>query len=183
MLLAVTMTLRLHPDLSSCSLPMDVNLENGEASCDWETCEIDCSEGKIIEAITHDVMENTRFYEWYLLSDVVILFLKSLQYCGVAVATVLLEAAAFILFRKYLRRDSMKFVYEQDMETLEIICAEGVSIEEAKPDAIRRHARWEKFVAVGYLVLAVISTAAWIGLRVYVATSVDFLKPKWFVAE
>ena len=172
---------RLQEDLLTCSVPIEITLENGEANCNWQKCEINCSESKVTEAITKVVIKNSCVYEWYLLSELIIFFLKWLQYWCVGIALILLQMAIFVLFRKFLRRDSVKWVYEEDMEDRSIVGAGGLKLEDAKVKARKAHVTRETIIAVAQVFLAIVVTAIWIYFRIHVARSDDFLKPKWFV--
>lgn len=103
------------------------------------------------------------------------------QYCCLIAANLLIESALIALFRKSLRRDSVKWIYEQDMETGEIIGAEGMCVEEAKAQAVKAFERREKWVAVAKIAVAAVLVASFVVLRIYFAKADDFLQPSWFV--
>jgi hypothetical protein len=80
-------------------------------------------------------MRQTCIYEWYLLSSLWLVLLQFVQYCLFNLSILLFGCAVLTLFRKRLRRDSVKWVYEEDCESGEIGGAEGLSLEEAKAKA------------------------------------------------
>lgn len=162
-------------------MPLAIALENGVAKCDWPKREIQCNQRQVTEDIQRDFLENACIYEWYLHSSVLTYCLMVFQYCCLIAANLLIESALIALFRKSLRRDSVKWIYEQDMETGEIIGAEGMCVEEAKAQAVKAFERREKWVAVAKIAVAAVLVASFVVLRIYFAKADDFLQPSWFV--
>lgn len=176
----------LQDGLQKCSVPMDISLEYGVASCgDWPVCDIKstCGDADVSERITASIIKNTCAYEWHIMSELVIFFLEVFQYCLMWFVQHLVESALFALLRKKLRRDSVKWVYEQDVFTGEIVGAEGKTLAEAKAEALAKYERREKWTAVGYLFLAFILVGGFIALRVWLAITNDYLKPQGFDLE
>lgn len=174
---------QLQQDLHTCSQPRHITLDDGLAYCDWPECEMQCNDEEVTASIKQDVIENMCIYEWYFYSEAIILFLMVLQYWCMWFASILFEQAVFALLRKRLRRNSVKWVYEQDVESGEIVGAEGMSAEEAKAQALQKFERREKFVAFAKLFGAASLIALFVTLRVYFARVGDFLEPKWFDPE
>lgn len=126
------------------------------------------------------VMRQTCIYEWYLLSSTWLVFLQFVQYYLFNLSILLFGCAVLTLFRKRFRRDSIKWVYEENCESGESGGAEGLSLEEGKAKALRKYNFWATMIALGQFASFIILNWIWIYGRIYVARSNDWLRPQRF---